>query len=151
MLHHHLWEGGTDQASAYSAHFRLSYSPLLYIPLLAKVSFLELYPGLGIQYARTPGAAAKFIKINWTEHTAILALPSGVHKAFSLYSVAFLGPAALKSKSLASNTKAGYWKSMGRKSSVRGVAMNPIDHPHGGRTKAIKNPRTPWGKPTKRK
>ena len=47
------------------------------------------------------------------------------------------------------NGKAGYWRSFGIKSLVRGVAMNPVDHPHGGRTKSIKYPQTPWGKTTK--
>ena len=42
-----------------------------------------------------------------------------------------------------SNTKAGYYQKLGFKSVVRGVAMNPVDHPHGGRTKAIKYQRTP--------
>ena len=50
---------------------------------------------------------------------------------------------ALRDKRLVRNTKAGFYKSFGVKVKVRGVAMNPIDHPHGGRTKAIKNPRTP--------
>jgi large subunit ribosomal protein L2 len=49
------------------------------------------------------------------------------------------------------NTKSGYWRSFGLKSIVRGVAMNPVDHPHGGRTKAIRYQRTPWGKTTKYK
>jgi large subunit ribosomal protein L2 len=47
------------------------------------------------------------------------------------------------------NTKSGYWRSFGCKPIVRGVAMNPVDHPHGGRTSTIKYPRTPWGKTTK--
>jgi large subunit ribosomal protein L2 len=47
------------------------------------------------------------------------------------------------------NGKAGYWRSFGFKSLVRGVAMNPVDHPHGGRTKSVKYQRTPWGKTTK--
>jgi large subunit ribosomal protein L2 len=49
------------------------------------------------------------------------------------------------------NGKAGFWRSFGHKPIVRGVAMNPVDHPHGGRTKAIKHQRTPWGLTTKYK
>jgi large subunit ribosomal protein L2 len=49
------------------------------------------------------------------------------------------------------NTKAGYWRSFGVKSIVRGVAMNAVDHPHGGRTKSVKTPQTPWGFVTKKK
>ena len=78
-------------------------------------------------------------------------MPSGVRKSFSLYSLTSLGAVSLKIKKLVVNTKAGFWKRYGKKSQVRGVAMNPVDHPHGGRTKAIKYPRTPWGKTTKKK
>lgn len=124
---------------------------LINIKLFSRISLLELYPGSGVQYARSSGVFAKFIKINWLNHTGIIQLPSGVRKAFSLYSITSLGAVSLRDKRLVRNTKAGFYKSYGLKSKVRGVAMNPIDHPHGGRTKAIKNQRTPWGKPTKLK
>jgi large subunit ribosomal protein L2 len=116
---------------------------------LSRVSLAELTPGLGIQYVRSAGCFARFIKINAENHTAILQLPSGVRKAFSLFSLASLGAVALRPKRWTANTKSGYWRSYGVKPHVRGVARNPIDHPHGGRTKSIKYPRTPWGKTTK--
>lgn len=116
---------------------------------LSKVSLIELFPGAGIQYARSSGTFSRLVKIDFNNHTALLQLPSGVRKLFSLYSLASLGPVALKNKRLAMNTKSGYWRSYGVKSIVRGVARNPVDHPHGGRTKAIRYPRTPWGKTTK--
>jgi len=123
---------------------------LLYsIKRLSKVSLLELFPGAGIQYARSSGTFARIIKLDFDSHTALLQLPSGVRKIFSIYSLASLGQVALKNKRLFSNTKSGYWRSFGVKSIVRGVARNPVDHPHGGRTKSIKYPRTPWGKTTK--
>jgi large subunit ribosomal protein L2 len=62
-----------------------------------------------------------------------------------------LNKISLSEHSNMSNGKAGYWRSFGSKSLVRGVAMNPVDHPNGGRTKSIKYPRTPWGKTTKYK
>lgn len=126
-------------------------STFLRIKLLTRVSLVELYPGSGAQYVRSSGASARFVKIDFSNHTALLKLPSGVRKSFSLYSMASIGPVSLKMKRLVKNTKAGFWRSFGCNTVVRGVAMNPIDHPHGGRTKAIKNPRTPWGKPTKLK
>lgn len=129
----------------------ITFSPVMYLPLLSRLCLLELYPGLGIQYVRSSGCYARFLKIDWNNHTAQIELPSGVRKAFSLYSIGFSGSNSLKSKNLLRNTKSGYWRSFGRKSKVRGVAMNPVDHPHGGRTKAIKNPRTPWGKVAKYK
>ena len=124
---------------------------LVYVQRLAKVSLLELYPGAGIQYARSSGTFARLVKIELNSHTALLQLPSGVRKTFSLYSLASLGSVALKSKALLSNTKSGYWRNFGLKPHVRGVARNPVDHPHGGRAKSIKWPRTPWGKTTKYK
>lgn len=128
-----------------------SLATLLRVKVLSRLSLIELYPGSGAQYARSSGVSARLIKVNLLNHTALLLLPSGVRKFFSLYSMAAMGPVSLKNKRLVRNTKAGFWRSFGCKSQVRGVAMNPIDHPHGGRTKSIKNPRTPWGKPTKLK
>ena len=97
----------------------------------------------GSQYARSAGSMSKAITKNKNSHTVLVKLPSGVRKIFSLYSLAIQGAASLKEKKHLSNTKAGFWRSLGKKSKVRGVAMNPIDHPHGGRTKSIKYPRTP--------
>ena len=122
---------------------------LFSIKRLSKVSLLELFPGAGIQYARSSGTFARLIKLDFITHTALLQLPSGVRKTFSIYSLASLGQVALKSKRLLTNTKSGYWRSFGIKPIVRGVARNPVDHPHGGRAKSIKYPRTPWGKTTK--
>lgn len=124
---------------------------IMHLKTLSKISLIELFPGAGVQYVRSPGVVARFININWWRHTAVVELPSGVRKNFSLYSAATLGEVSLKLKRNVRNTKSGFWRGFGLKSSVRGVAMNPIDHPHGGRTKAIKNHRTPWGKPTKLK
>lgn len=114
-----------------------------------KVSNLELLPGKGMQYARSEGSFALITRVNAANHTAMVKLPSGVRKIFSVYSILLLGPSALKLKRKLSNTRSGFWRSYGVKSQVRGVAMNPVDHPHGGRTKSIKYPRTPWGKTTK--
>lgn len=122
---------------------------LVYVKRLSKVSLVELYPGSGIQYIRSAGTFARLIKTDLHFHTAVLQLPSGVRKTFSLYSLASLGAVSLRSKRLTANTKSGYWRSYGVKPHVRGIARNPVDHPHGGRTKSIKYPRTPWGKTTK--
>jgi len=116
-----------------------------------KVSFLELQPGLGAQYARSAGVFATFIKLNLFDHTVTFRLPSGVEKIVSIYASVMVGPVAFKSKKLLRNTKSGFWRNLGLKSKVRGVARNPVDHPHGGRTKSIRYPRTPWGKTTKYK
>lgn len=118
---------------------------------LNKVSMLELFPGKGIQYARSAGCFAKIIKFNPKQHVALLTLPSGVKKIFSMHIIVFRRPTALKKKRRLSNTKSGYWRTLGWKPIVRGIAMNPVDHPHGGRTNTLKYPRTPWGLTTKYK
>lgn len=125
------------------------FSLLRTIPRLSKISLVELYPGKGVQYIRSAGCAGKLVTFNWDKHTAVVQLPSGVRKLFSLHSIASYQATALSIKKYHQVNNAGYLKNFGKKSIVRGVAMNPIDHPHGGRTKAIKYPRTPWGKTTK--
>lgn len=116
-----------------------------------KISNLELKPGIGMQYARSAGCFAKITKFDLSTHTALVRLPSGVRKLFSIYGTSVLGASALKLKRKTANTKSGFWRSYGVKPIVRGVARNPVDHPHGGRTKSIKYPRTPWGHTTKYK
>ena len=114
-----------------------------------KVSNLEVRPGQGTQYVRSAGSYAKIIKWDYSQHAALVQLPSGVRKFFSFYSTLIFGACALKLKRKAACTRSGFWRSFGLKPRVRGVARNPVDHPHGGRTKSIKYPRTPWGKTTK--
>merc|ERR1712060_521443 len=108
-------------------------------------------PLKNIQYVRSSGSTAKLISKNKFTHTALVKLPSGVRKIFSIYTIAILGGSYFKQKKNLSNTKSGFWRTQGLRPCVRGVAMNPVDHPHGGRTKSIKYPRTPWGLPTKLK
>jgi len=67
-----------------------------------------LYPGSGIQYVRSSGTFARLVKVDTQLHTAVLQLPSGVRKTFSIYSIASLGAVALKNKNLTANTKSGY-------------------------------------------
>lgn len=116
---------------------------------LSYISLIEFYPGKGAQYCRSAGTASRIIKFDHDLHTVLLQLPSKVKKIISYYSLAFLGKVALKTSKICSSNKAGYWRNFGFKPIVRGVAMNPVDHPHGGRAKSVKYPRTPWGKTTK--
>lgn len=119
---------------------------------LKKLSFascLELLPGKGSQYTRSSGTKSRIIKFDKTNHSVLIQLSSGVKKIFSYYSTVMSGKISMTDHINCLNGKAGYWRSFGFKSLVRGVAMNPVDHPHGGRTKSVKYPRTPWGKTTK--
>ena len=125
---------------------------LLFFFLQYKViSLLELFPYKGIQYIRSTGVSGFFIKIDLYTKVGLIKLPSGVRKIFSIYSISSLGSISLQSNKYKINNRAGFLKKKGFKSLTRGIAMNPIDHPHGGRTKTIKYPRTPWGKTTKYK
>lgn len=110
----------------------------------SKISFIEVKPLQGSLYSRSLGSSASIIKLDTRTGLSLVKLPSGVKKVFSAFSLSQDGPAHvgfLKNQMV--NTKSGFWRRQGLKSKVRGVAMNPVDHPHGGRTKSIKYPRTP--------
>lgn len=124
---------------------------LSHLPRNKPISLLEILPGRGIQYVRSPGTSARMTRVNRQLNTGLVTLPSGVKKIFSIFSIASLGSNLLPESKLTKNNKAGYYSISGKKPRVRGVAKNPIDHPHGGNTKTINHPRTPWGLTTKRK
>ena len=119
------------------------------LPKNQHVSLLEIIPNKGIQYVRSTGTSAKIVKMDSRISTSLVKLPSGVKKVFSTFSIGSLGPVALPENKKWKNNSAGLYKKFGRKSQTRGVAMNPVDHPHGGRAKSVKYQRTPWGKTTK--
>jgi len=133
------------------AYIQQGFFLLLHLPRNKPISSVEILPGKGMQYARSPGTCAKMTRLNCVINTSLLTLPSGVRKIFSAFSIASLGSNAITDNRLWKNNKAGYYSKFGRKPMVRGVARNPVDHPHGGRTKTIHHPRTPWGKTTKLK
>jgi hypothetical protein len=119
------------------------------IPKKQRISLLEVTPGQGVRYVRSPLTSAIMTKIDFKANTTLVKLPSGVRKVFSLFSVGSVGKNPLIDQKYWKSNKAGYFSSYGVKPKVRGVAMNPIDHPHGGRAKSISYQRTPWGKTTK--
>lgn len=129
--------------------YNKSWSIFIFLKKLIFVSFVEIKPGRGAQYVLSSGTKAKLFSINYNFKSVTLQLPSKIKKIFSLYSATLMSENMLLEKKYYHNTKSGYWRSLGKKSIVRGVAMNPVDHPHGGRTKAIRHQRTPWGKTTK--
>lgn len=113
------------------------------------VNSIEMLYGHGGQYCRSTGSTSKIIKFDLKTHSTLIRLPSGNIKAFPCFNYAALGRVGYKENRKFLNSKAGYWRTFGCKSIVRGVAKNPVDHPHGGRTKSIRYPKTPWGKTTK--
>lgn len=121
--------------------------PLRNIPIGFTVHNIEITPGSGGKFARSAGASAQFVAKN--EEHATLKMPSGEVRMVSLdcwATVGVLGNGEYKNISWG---KAGRVRHLGFRPSVRGMAMNPVDHPHGGgegRSKSGSHPRTPWGK-----
>ncbi len=125
--------------------------PLEKIPLGTAIHNVELRPGLGGQIARSAGASAQLIAKEGG--VAMLRMPSSEVRKVPLKCRASIGQMGNVQHETISLGKAGRSRWMGRKGNVRGVAMNPIDHPHGGgegkAPQGNPHPVTPWGKPTK--
>ena len=119
------------------------------LPRHSNVSNLEVIPCKGSVLARSAGTSCKLIKMDPRTSLSLVKLPSGVKKVISIFSVGSFGKSALVNSNRINVTSASSSSKLGKAPRSRGVAKNPVDHPHGGRTKAIKYPRTPWGKTTK--
>lgn len=124
--------------------------PLKSIPIGTIVHNVELKPGRGGQMARSAGTYAQLVGRDMG--MAQLKLASGELRLIRGECMASIGAVSNPDESNTNLGKAGRKRWLGKRSSVRGVAMNPIDHPHGGgegRTSGGRHPVTPWGKPTK--
>jgi large subunit ribosomal protein L2 len=111
---------------------------------------VELRPGKGGQMARSAGAAAQIMAKEG--RYAHLRLPSGEVRLVLIDCRATIGQVGNIDHANVSIGKAGRTRWLGRRPVVRGVAMNPVDHPHGGgegKTSGGRHPVTPWGTPTK--
>jgi len=123
--------------------------PLKNIPLGTMVHNIELRVGKGGQMVRSAGGAAQLMAKEG-EH-ALIKLPSGEQRLVRIECRATIGQVGNLEHENISYGKAGRVRWLGRRSTVRGIAMNPVDHPHGGGEGRSKgnHPQTPWGKPTK--
>ena len=124
--------------------------PLSNIPVGTTVHCIELKPGKGAQMARSAGAAAQLVAREG--QYATLRLRSGEMRKVQSTCRATVGEVSNSEHSLEKLGKAGAKRWKGIRPTVRGVAMNPVDHPHGGgegRTSGGRHPVTPWGKATK--
>ena len=111
---------------------------------------IELKPGKGAQMARSAGSYARIMASEGGMVT--IKLPSGELRMISEQCIATIGTVGNKSHENISIGKAGRARWMGRRPKVRGVAMNPVDHPHGGgegKTSGGRHPVSPWGTPAK--
>src|SRR4051794_13740455 len=126
--------------------------PLKSIPVGTIVHNVELKPGKGGQLARSAGTYVQLVGRD--QGYAQLKLASGELRVVRGECLATIGAVSNPDQSNINLGKAGRNRWLGKRPSVRGVAMNPIDHPHGGgegRTSGGRHPVTPWGKPTKGK
>lgn len=123
--------------------------PLSNIPLGTTVHNVEMRPGRGGQLGRSAGAAIQLMAKEGTQ--ALLKLPSGELRLVQSACRATIGQIGNVDHANISAGKAGRARWKGRRPKVRGVAMNPVDHPHGGGEGKSKgnHPQSPWGQPTK--
>ena len=120
------------------------------IPMGATVHCIELKPGKGAQIARSAGTSAQLVAREG--EYATIRLRSGEMRKVHVECKATIGEVSNSEHNLRSLGKAGAKRWRGVRPTVRGVAMNPVDHPHGGgvgRTAGGRHPVTPWGVPTK--
>ncbi len=124
--------------------------PLRNIPLGTTIHCIELKPGKGAQLARSAGAAVQLVAKEG--HHATIRLRSGEMRKILSDCRATIGEVSNDEHQLRSLGKAGATRWRGVRPTVRGVAMNPVDHPHGGgegRTSGGRHPVSPWGTPSK--
>jgi large subunit ribosomal protein L2 len=124
--------------------------PLRNMPVGSVIHCIEMKPGKGAQLARSAGASVQLVAREG--QYATIRLRSGEMRKVPVDCRATLGEVSNSEHSLRSLGKAGATRWRGIRPTVRGVAMNPVDHPHGGgegRTSGGRHPVTPWGVPTK--
>lgn len=124
--------------------------PLRSIPIGSTINCIELKPGKGAQIARSAGSSAQLIAREGSYAT--LRLSSGEMRKILAECRATLGEVSNSKHILKALGKAGAKRWRGIRPTVRGVAMNPVDHPHGGgegRSSGGRHPVSPWGLPTK--
>ncbi len=124
--------------------------PFSGMPIGTIVHNIELKPGKGGQMARAAGAYAQFVGRDGGY--AQIRLSSGELRMVRQECRATIGPVSNPDNANINLGKAGRSRHLGRRPSVRGVAMNPVDHPHGGgegKSSGGRHPVTPWGRPTR--
>ena len=126
--------------------------PMKNIPVGTIIHNVELKPKKGAQLARSAGSYVQLVGKD--QGYALLRLPSGEQRMVLAECMATVGAVSNPDHQNTKIGKAGRKRWLGKRPVVRGVAMNPVDHPHGGgegRTSGGRHPVSPWGKPTKGK
>ena len=136
--------------------------PLYLVPLGSMIYNIELQPGKGGQLVRAAGTCAQLVKkdemntsdlsVSSTSSSCLIRMPSGQQQRLDSHCRVTIGTVSNATHATRQLRKAGQKRWLGFRPVVRGVAMNPIDHPHGGgegRTKGGRPSVSPWGKPSK--
>jgi large subunit ribosomal protein L2 len=128
----------------FSSKYKLGCSVLIkYLELNTIFYNLEINPSKGGIYSRSAGTFCTIINIEPELNTAVVQLPTNKTKTILSTCSASLGRASNVEFNNQFFSKAGYYRNKGFRPKVRGVAMNPVDHPHGGRTKTSSPELTP--------
>jgi len=139
--------------SGYSAHIKIGHSlPLIKVPIGTFIHNITLKENKKAQMTRSAGTSAQLIE-KTSEHCRIL-ISSGTYISLSPACQATIGTVSNEFSFFNKIGKAGRNRWLNKRPAVRGVAMNPIDHPHGGgegKSSGGRSSVTPWGKPTKNK
>lgn len=142
--------GATIQSGADSPISVGNCLPLKYIPVGTTIHCVEMKPGKGAQMLRSAGCSGQLVAKEGVYAT--LRLRSGEMRKIHVLCRAVIGEVSNSEHNLRALGKAGAKRWRGIRPTVRGVAMNPVDHPHGGgegRTSGGRHPVSPWGLPTK--
>lgn len=121
--------------------------PLRSIPVGSTIHCVEMIPGKGGQLARSAGTSVRLLAREGGH--VQLRLRSGEIRKVNVECRATIGEVGNEENNLRSIGKAGAMRWRGIRPTVRGIAMNPVDHPHGGRSNGGGHPVSPWGLPTK--
>lgn len=111
---------------------------------------VEIDEPFGGKYCKAGGTYCKIISFNYDRNLVKIILPTGSIKILSMFNTVTIGRASNTENFNSFLTKAGYKRNLNFRPNVRGVAMNPVDNPHGGRTKTNSPELTPWGKIAKK-
>ena len=121
--------------------------PLLHVKANSSIHGVEISAFGGAKFGRSAGA--KILLLKKFKKTGLLKLPSGRLLLLPLQNLCTIGEVGFSEHKFKTIGKAGINRNRGKRPHVRGQAMNPVDHPHGGRTNGGKIPCTPWGRVAK--
>lgn len=142
------YPGSLTEYNSKSKELKLGYrTQLKNIPTGSFVCLINNPNSKSSEFIKSAGSTGQII--NKTLKNSTIKLPSGKTKLFKNNSIASIGSISNNQHKLQVLGTAGKNRHLGKRPSVRGIAMNPVDHPHGGRTNGGKPSVTPWGLPTK--